>query len=71
MTGLTPAELRFLELTAELADLTSEIVGHGRTRQQDMNELGVQIHALQHTVMAQSAARAHPELFRLLGGVVG
>lgn len=69
---LTAAELRFMDLTAELTNLLcGEIIGGGPTRAGDVNEAVGHIHSLQHLVMAQAAARAHPDRFRLLGGSVG
>jgi hypothetical protein len=67
---LTPTELHALDLTAQLADTLSRIVGDGPTRAADLNELGAKIHDLQSAVMAQAAARAYPHKVRLLGDVV-
>ncbi|GIH95344.1 hypothetical protein ACFFMN_23570 [Planobispora siamensis] len=66
-TGLTPDELDALSLTADLAGRLALIVGEGRSRAHDLNELLVHVHAIQHAVMAQAAARIYPERFRLLG----
>jgi hypothetical protein len=46
------------------------IVGRGPTRNPDLAEAAAHIHDLQHFVMAQAAARAYPEEFRLLGAVI-
>lgn len=71
MNGLTPDEHRAMELTAELTDLfCTRIVQDGPTRTQDVREFISDIHAIQHTIMGQAAARVHPELYRLLGGVI-
>lgn len=68
---LTAAELRAMDLTAELMNLiASEIIGDGPTRAQDINEAALRIHAIQHMIMSQAAVRAHPDLFRLLGEAV-
>jgi hypothetical protein len=40
------------------------------TGQRDRDELTAHVHALQHAIMAQAAARAFPAEFRLLGSVV-
>lgn len=45
------------------------IVGPAETRAQDLNEAIAHVHALQRTVLKQTAARAYPEEFRLLGGL--
>jgi hypothetical protein len=67
-TGLTDAEQRAMRMTAELFDLfAQEIVGYGPSRDADLGELAGHIHNIQHTVMAQAAARAHPSEYRLLG----
>lgn len=68
---LSTDELHALELLTEFVNLTSRIVGPGRTRQGDMNEIATRVHDLQHLVMAQAAARAYPDRFRLLGKTVG
>jgi len=44
-----------------------QIVNPGPTRDADLAELIVHVHALQRTVMAQAAARAYPAELRLLG----
>jgi hypothetical protein len=66
----TAAELAALDLAARLAEKLSQVVGDGPTRAHDLNELLVHVHAIQHALMAQAAARLYPERFRLLGGVV-
>jgi hypothetical protein len=67
--GLTDAERRALELTAELMRwLADEVIGDGPEREADLREVAHRVHAVQHMIMAQSAARAHPELYRPLGG---
>jgi hypothetical protein len=68
---LTPNELAAMQMTAELANLVMGLViADGPTRQQDCAEFAQRVHAIQHTIMAQAAARAYPSEFRLLGGVV-
>ncbi len=69
--GLTEPELRVVKMLGDVASVFAlEIVGNGDTREHDVNEFVAHVHALQHTVMAQAAARAHPELLRLLGGTL-
>ena len=66
---LTPTEKHALNLAGELfAYLSLNVVGDGSTRKQDLAEVAFHIHAIQNMVMAQSAARVHPELCRPLGG---
>ena len=68
---LTEAEHRAMELTAELMNLIAgEIIGDGPSRNQDIDEAALRIHSIQHMIMSQAAARAHPDLYRLLGGTV-
>lgn len=43
------------------------IVGDGPTREADLNEIVVHVHALQNFVLAQAAARAYPDTYRLAG----
>lgn len=68
--GLTADEIEAMDLTARLANICVVIVGSGPTRQGDLNELITHIHNIQHAIMAQAAARAHPDRFRLLGQVI-
>jgi hypothetical protein len=69
---LTDAEHRAMDLTVELTNLIcNEIIGNGRTRTSDINELVGDIHAIQRTILKQAAARAYPDRYRLLGGEVG
>lgn len=65
---LTDLELRALDLTAELARCLPGIIGTGPAAGEDLRELHAHIHGIQHTIMAQAAARAYPDKFRLLGG---
>lgn len=67
---LTAEELAAVDLAARLAESLARVVGDGPTRNADLNELLVHVHAIQQAVMSQAAARAYPESFRLLGGVV-
>jgi len=67
---LTDDERKAIQMTAELWNQLCRIVGDGRTRDADLTELCTHIHAIQHAVMSQAAARAYPEKFRLLGGTI-
>lgn len=68
---LTAEEREFLKLTATLANLMRGIIGDGPQAEHDWSEAVPMIHNLQHMVMAQAAARAYPDTFRLLGNVGG
>lgn len=66
---LTDSEQAALDLAAQLWNtLSGEIIGDGPSGHGDRVEIVAHIHAIQHAVMAQAAARAYPERFRLLGG---
>lgn len=66
---LTDAEHRAIRLLAELWNLlTADVVADGPSRDSDLREIAADVHALQLRIMAQAAARAHPHLYRLLGG---
>jgi len=69
---LTTAERKALELTGELANLVHhQVISGGPMHDHDWNEFAMRIHAVQHMIMAQAAARAYPDDFRLLGGTIG
>lgn len=65
---LTPDEHHAMDLTAQLADTLARIVGDGPSRAHDLNELAGHVHLIQHAILAQAAARAYPDRYRLLGG---
>lgn len=68
---LTDAEHEAMETTATLANQIRRLIGSGPTAEADWQEAVNEIHVIQHRIMAQSAARAHPEMYRLMGGRVG
>lgn len=70
MELLTTDERKALELTGQLAEACKRIIAHGQSGVHDWNEMAMRIHAVQHMIMAQAAARAYPTEFRLLGGRV-
>jgi hypothetical protein len=65
---LTPDEHRAVAMAAELWGLLCKVTTHGLAREGDLRELIAHIHAIQRTVLKQAAARAYPDLYRLLGG---
>lgn len=66
--SLTPEELHALRLTGDLVDYVGQhVIGHGPSRDADSREFIAHVHAIQHMIMAQAAARAHPDELRLLG----
>ena len=65
---LTPDEHLALELSAELALLVRKIIGDGPDADYDWAMALDRIHAVEHSILAQAAARAYPEFYRPLGG---
>lgn len=65
--SLTADEQRAVELTQDLADTFSRIVGWGPTRNRDLGEMHAKLRDIQRAVMAQALARAYPDRFALLG----
>lgn len=61
------------ELMAALADVHRRftlVTADGPSHDHDLSEVVSHVHALQRMVVAQSAARAHPRLYRQMGGEV-
>ena len=67
---LTPREREAVQKAGDLWGDLCAIVGDGPTRDADLAELIVHVHAIQHAVMSQAAGRAYPSEFRLLGSVI-
>lgn len=67
---LTADEHDALKLTGALWNLVGRIVADGRSRPADLAEISIHIHNLQHAILAQAAARAYPDRYRLLGGTI-
>ena len=59
-----------MDATVVLANALGRMVGDGRTRAADLAELIGPLHTIQRAIMAQPFARAHPDQYRLLGGVI-
>lgn len=68
---LTSDEHKAVHDAGQLWNLLCRIVGQGPTRDGDCGELIAHVHGIQQAVLKQAAARAYPDLYRLLGGVVG
>jgi len=64
---LTEQEHMLMGKLAEIMIEFEKMAGDTHNRPHDLHEVALHIHALQHTVLAQSAARAYPALYRLLG----
>jgi hypothetical protein len=67
---LTQAEHNAVITAALLAEQVAEIAADGPSRDADIAEAAHHIHAVQRMILAQAAARAYPERYRLLGGTV-
>lgn len=67
---LTDDELELMNKTAQVANLMYKVIGDGPQSEHDWAEAAHHIHNIQHMVMAQAAARAYPDLFRLMGKVI-
>lgn len=67
---LTPYEHETLALTGELVGRLHAIIGDGPTGDADRYEMVQAVHVVQKMILGQAAARAYPDLYRLLGGVV-
>jgi len=69
--GLTEAEMTAVQMAGRLySHIRDNVCGDGPTRDDDLAELRASVHAIQHFIMAQAAARLHPGELRLMGGVV-
>ena len=64
---LTDDEHAAVTKAGELWGLLCSIVADGPTREADLNELIVHVHAIQRAVLSQAAGRAFPDQYRLLG----
>ena len=65
---LSPLEHDAVSMAGDLWGLLCTITLDGPSREADLHELVIHIHAIQHAVMANAAARAYPDLYRPLGG---
>jgi len=69
--GLTDDEREAIRMAGCLyTSIKDKVCGNGPTRDDDLAELRVNIHHIQHLIMAQAAARAYPKEFRLMGEVI-
>lgn len=67
---LTADEHEAMALSGKLAGVIRRIIGNGQQAENDWSEAAQRIHAIQHMVLAQAAARAYPDLYRPLGGTI-
>lgn len=65
---LTAAEHEIVDLAGQLWNKLCKVVGDGNSRESDLGEAVVHIHAIQQFVLSQAAARAYPDRYRPLGG---
>lgn len=59
------------QIVADLADISSRmanvIIAQGPNFAPDWNEAALHIHGIQNMILKQAAARAYPDVYRLLG----
>jgi hypothetical protein len=67
---LTDAEHAVIEQAGALWNAVCAAIPEGPTRSADLGELVVHVHAIQHAVMSNAAARAYPDRYRTLGGTI-
>lgn len=67
---LTYQEHQAVTVAGNLYTMLLDVVANGLTREQDLQELRGHIHAIQHAIMAQAAAREYPDMYRLLGKII-
>lgn len=68
MELLTKEEHEAVHALASAYRLMQDICGTDETRSDDLREFAAIIHAGQNFILAQAAARAYPDLYRLAGG---
>jgi hypothetical protein len=66
--ALTDDEHAAVRAAGDLWGLLVAVTGDGPSREGDLAELVGHIHAIQNAVLAQAAARAYPDRYRLMGG---
>lgn len=64
---LTDKEHELIDALGDCADLFGEIILDGEEQEGDTSEVGSKICTLQNMVLAQAAARAYPDKYRLMG----
>lgn len=69
-TLLTDEEHKAMELSGQLAGMMRRMIGDGPCANGDWAEVAHDIHHLQERIMAQAAARAFPEKYRIAGGTL-
>lgn len=67
---ITEQEREIISLLARIYNLFGEVTAAGPSRDGDMNEVALHVHALQRMAMSQAAARLFPSEFRVLGGTL-
>lgn len=67
---ITEQEREIISLLARTYNLFNEVVVDGPSRDGDMNEVALYVHALQRMALGQAAARLFPSEFRVLGGTL-
>lgn len=71
MAHLSGVEHECISKLAEAINLMASIIEDGETRDFDMGEAVLHIHALQNMVLSQAARRMYPDRYRMLGSRIG
>lgn len=69
--ALTAEEQGIVDDLGSIFNRLGRIIGHGGTREADLLEMSMHVHALQNAVLAQAAARLYPGQYRLMGESLG
>lgn len=67
---LTDDEHDVVRRAGDLWGAICRAIPDGPSRDADLHEIIVHVHGIQHAIMANAAARAYPDLYRPLGGVL-
>lgn len=67
---LTTAEHAVVQRAGELWNAICAAIPEGPTRDADLHELVLHVHAIQQAIMSNAAARAYPKLYRRLGSTL-
>lgn len=67
---LTETEKDLLRRLGQIWNDLCKVVGDGASREGDLREAIIHVHALQHMIMSQAAGRRYPDELRTLGQVI-
>ena len=64
---LTPEEHDVIDDAGRLYSKVEKLIGGGKHEAADLTEIRHHVHAIQYAIMANAAARAYPDRYRLRG----